>query len=286
MIRDRDRNELELQQMRVVVNALDGGLRRFAAGDLGTTLDTLFPAQWEGMRRDFNRGLNTLNGTMDSVVGNARLLREESDSLRKGVKQAAETDAEHTRQLSRTLADVGSLTQRLREQKIRAQHAAAIAQNAQVDIRRPKEAVETALKLIAEMDENQAGPISVESREALSSATQQIGRELDALCLYLDALTDHLGTLSETAQGQADAASSIYDDLNETAKSRRSVGLKADMATLTLDRVDRQIAEIDQKASRFARVTVIVQPPHDPDPHGSGPHGSGPRGLHLRLVKS
>jgi chromosome segregation ATPase len=285
MIRDRDRNELELQQMRVVVSALDGGLRRFAAGDLSTTLDTLFPAHWEGMRRDFNRGLNDLNGTMDSVVGNARLLREESDSLRRATKQAAETDTEHANQLSKTVAAVGTLTQRLREQKIRAQHAAAIAQNAQLDIGRPREAVEIALKLIAEMGD-QAGQISTERHEALSSATQQIGRELDALCLYLDALTDHLGTLSETAQGQAETGSSIYDDLTEIAKSRRSVSLKADMATLTLDRVDRQIAEIDQKASRFARVTVIVEPPHDPDPHGSGPHGPGPRGLHLRLVKS
>ncbi|WP_105383301.1 methyl-accepting chemotaxis protein [Neorhizobium alkalisoli] len=286
MIRDRDRNELELQQMRVVVNALDSGLRRFAAGDLSTTLDTLFPAQWEGMRRDFNRGLNALNGTMDSVVGNARLLREESDTLRRAAKQAAETDTEHAHQLSKTVAAVGTLTQRLREQKTRAQHAAAIAQNAQLDIGRPREAVETALKLIAEMGEDQAGQIATERHEALSSATQQVGRELDALCLYLDALTDHLGTLSETAQGQVETGSSIYDDLNEIAKSRRSVSLKADMTTLTLDRVDRQIAEIDQKASRFARVTVIVEPPHDPDPHGSGPHGPGPRGLHLRLVKS
>lgn len=286
MIRDRDRNELELQQMRVVVNALDSGLRRFAAGDIGATLDTVFPAQWEGMRRDFNRGLNALNGTMDSVVGNARLLRDESDSLRRATKRAAETDTEHANQLSKTVATVGTLTQRLREQKTRAQHAATIAQNAQLDIGRPREAVKAALKLIAEMGGDQDGEISAERHEALSSTTQQIGRELDALCLYLDALTDHLGTLSETAQGQAETASSIYDDLNEIAKSRRSVSLKADMTTLTLDRVDRQIAEIDQKASRFARVTVIVEPPHDPDPHGSGPHSPGPRGLHLRLVKS
>ena len=281
MIRDRDRNELELQQMRSVVDAMDGGLRRFAAGDLSTTIDLSFPIRWEGMRRDFNRGLNALNGTMDSVIGNARLLRDESDTLRKTMTETAEKNASEIERLSGTAATVSTVSQRLREQKARAQHAATIAQNAKLDMQRPREAVAAALQTIEAMSRKPDNDVSKEQLEILSARTQQIGRELDALCLYIDALNDHLGALSEAAENQAGVVSSTHEEMKDIARSQHAVRLKSDMATLALDRMDRQIAEIDQQASRFARVTVITEPPRDPSPVNPGR-----RGPHLRLVKS
>ncbi|MFB9952826.1 hypothetical protein ACFFP0_28610 [Rhizobium puerariae] len=282
MIRDRDPNELELQHMRIVVNALDSGVRRFAAADLGATLDSPFPAPWDGMRRDFNRGLNALNGTMDSVIGNARLLRDESDQLRTAMSEGAERQADHSARLSGAAAAAGALAQGLRQQKALARHTATIARNARLDLSRSAEAVSAALKLIEEMGSDGAdGRQSPDRGEALSAATRQIGRELDALGLYLDALNEHAGNLAEAAGDQAEAASATHADLGELARSRHAASLRTDIATLALDRMDRQIAEIDQKASRFARVTVIVPPPHDP-----APHEPGTRGSHLRLVKS
>ncbi|MBP1846217.1 methyl-accepting chemotaxis protein [Rhizobium petrolearium] len=276
MIRDRDPNELELQHMRVVVNALDSGLRRFAVGDLEATIDTPFPAHFEGMRRDFNRGLRALSGTMDSVVDNASLLRHESDSLRKSMTENAGKEADGSTRLSKAVAAAGSVALGLRQQKALAQHAATIAENAKLDIHRPREAIAGALKLIEKIGKEPGGKASSGRIEALSEKTEQIGRELDALSLYLDALGEHIVNLAEMAETQAGAASSAHDELNELAKSRRSASLKADIETLTLDRMDRNIAEIHQKASRFMHVTVITPPPRDP----------GTRGPHLRLVKS
>lgn len=276
MIRDRDPNELELQHMRVVVNALDSGLRRFAVGDLEATIDTPFPTHLEGMRRDFNRGLRALSSTVDSVIGNARLLRRESDALRKSMTENAGKEAEESTRLSKAVAAAGTVDLGLRQQKALAQHAATIAENAKLDIHRPKEAVAAALRLIEKIGSDPGGKASPGRIEALSEKTEQIGRELDALSLYLDALGEHIGNLAEAVETEAGTASSTYDELNELAKSRRSASLKADIETLTLDRMDREIAEIDQKASRFMHVTVITPPPRDP----------GTRGPHLRLVKS
>lgn len=272
MIRDRDPNELELQHMRVVVNALDSGLRRFAVGDLDATIDTPFPAHFEGMRRDFNRGLRALSGTMDTVVDNARIHRRESDALRKSMTENAGKEADESTRLSKAAADVGTVALGLRQQKALARHAATIAENARLDLHRPKEAVAAALRLVEEI----GGDLGGKGVAELSETTQQIGRELKALALYLDALGEHVGNLAQMAENQAGAASSAHDELNELAKSRRSASLKADIETLTLDRMDRNIAEIDQKASRFVHVTVIIPPPRDP----------GTRGPHLRLVKS
>ncbi|SMF04653.1 hypothetical protein SAMN02982989_4703 [Xaviernesmea oryzae] len=281
MIRDRDRNELELRHMRTVVDALDGGLRRFAAGDLNAAVNTPFPAPFEGMRRDFNRGVGALGGTLDALVGDALVLRSESDTLRNAMNESAGKDAEDSDRLSRAAASIGLMSQHLREQKTRAQHAATIAYNARLDMRRPKEAVAAALKTIEAMGRKPDGPASKVDLETLSLGTEQIGRELDALCLYLDALNDQLGILSETAGDQAEMASSTSEDVKDVSRARHAAKLKTDMATLALDRMDRQIADIDRKAGRFVRVSAVAEPPHDP-----APRDPGARGSHLRLVKS
>ncbi|MGK6312000.1 hypothetical protein [Neorhizobium sp. DT-125] len=270
-----------MRHLRTVVDALDAGLRRFAAGDLNATVDTPFPAQFEGMRRDFNRGVSALNGTLDALVGDVLVLRNESDTLRSAMNENAGKDAEDSDRLSKAAASIGALNQRLREQKTRAQHAATIAYNARLDIRRPKEVVAAALKTIEAIGRKPDGPASKTDLETLSLGTEQIGRELDALCLYLDALNDQLGILSEMAGDQAEIASSISKDLKDISRSRHAAKLKADMATLALDRMDRQIADIDRRANRFVRVGVVTEPPHDP-----APRDPGARGPHLRLVKS
>ncbi len=281
MIRDRDRNEMELQQLRVVVNALDGGLRRFASGGLTTGIDTPFPIQWEGMRRDFNRGLSGLNGAIDSVLGGARLLREDSASLRDSLTDAGRKDREHTDHLSRTTADSRALAQGFETLKAGSRHAAIIADRAREDLRRPKEAVAAALDVISRMEKRPDQRSQGAELGELSATTAQIGRELEALGLYLESLGDHLAALMQNADDHAGAAASHCETLAEMTRSRHGARLKGDIAALLLDRMDRQIADIDHKASRFTPVTVITEPPHDPSPADPGGRAS-----HLRLVKS
>src|SRR3546814_20718290 len=55
-MRDRDRLESELLELRAVAAALDGSLRRLACGDVSQQIGAPFPRAFEGMRQDFIRG--------------------------------------------------------------------------------------------------------------------------------------------------------------------------------------------------------------------------------------
>lgn len=67
-----DRNETELRNLRATVDMLDGGLRRFAAGDVRTTFENPFPLHFEGLRRDFNRGIGAVSRAADAVIDTSR----------------------------------------------------------------------------------------------------------------------------------------------------------------------------------------------------------------------
>ena len=56
------------QQQQLVVDALGSGLDRLANGDLVYRIDVGFPAEYEGLRRDFNAALDRLHATVSGFV--------------------------------------------------------------------------------------------------------------------------------------------------------------------------------------------------------------------------
>lgn len=80
----------------LVVDALDEGLRRLAQGDLSQRIDTEFPEEFEGVRRNFNDSIVTLRETIRQVVssagavgGGARQITVAADDLARRTEQQA-----------------------------------------------------------------------------------------------------------------------------------------------------------------------------------------------------
>ena len=186
MIQDRESIEMELQKLRAVTNALDGGLRRLAMGDIAQRLDMPFPDQFEGMRRDFNRGLSTLGGTIDAIIGNSRLLQAGSLEMRENIALDEETRAMQTAMIAKAVADISSFTQSVRSQKAHLEHAAMIARNARLDMRQPQEAVELAT--------------------AAANSAQHSASELHPSAEAIDKLAHQAGELAAKASRNGEAA--------------------------------------------------------------------------------
>lgn len=276
MIRDFDRHETELRETRETVDRLDGGLRRFAAGDIQTIIDQPFPLRLEGLRRDFNRGINTVNRAIETIGERSQTLRDQSAVVRNALT-AEETAQIERREKLRQAAALAAVSERdAKQQASLTQHISAIAHNARTDMRRPQEAIEAALKLIRNMGE-QAGA-SAEQRQALQDKTEEIGRELEAISLYVDAIADHVGELCTTTAGHAGETGRLRSNLDEVARAPQLNIGPASTPILSLDEMDRRIADIDRETSRFAVVPVFA--PITPTDGGSG------RKPFLRLVKA
>jgi methyl-accepting chemotaxis protein len=277
MIRDFDRNETELRDLRSAVDMLDGGLRRFATGDIHNTLDHAFPLRLEGLRRDFNRGLGGMTKAIDSVLDGTQSLRSDAEILREALSNSADAKAARAEKLAKLTSAAAAGTHSAKQQTIASQHVATIAQNARFDMRRPKEAVAAALKMIAAIETAKSETDDADRMSALRAKAEEIGRELDAIGLYVDALADHVSDLTKSAEKQTAATSALHAGLDDLSKTERAGSADAITASLTLDRMSRSVADIDREASRFMKVTVVTQPPSPP---------SGEHRPFLRLVKS
>lgn len=98
-----------------VIAGLGGGLSRLAAGDLSQTLDTVFAADYESLRADFNAALKQLRATMAAVgesVGNVRAgtaeMMEAADDLSRRTEHQAAA-------LEETVAALDGVTRTVKE---------------------------------------------------------------------------------------------------------------------------------------------------------------------------
>jgi methyl-accepting chemotaxis protein len=124
---------------------------------------------------------------------------------------------------------------------------------------------------------------STEAAAAARAPVERTGREIAAMSLYVDALDEHTRNLTSGAALEADAASALQTHLSELAKAGRESGSGEYEVKMILDRIDRDIAAIDQQAGRYVHVTVLSPQPPGP---ASPPTSPQPRpGSHLRLVK-
>lgn len=143
-MRDIEATRDEARDLKTVVEALDGGLRRLAVGDLTVRLDMPFPEEYEGLRADFNHALTILEDVLGMIGSSAQDLHSTCAATRDGMAETAEAGGRLTAAIAKTAADVSALAETLTMRKTQAQHTADIAQNARLDMRQSKEMMQAA----------------------------------------------------------------------------------------------------------------------------------------------
>jgi methyl-accepting chemotaxis protein len=283
MIRDYDRNETELRDLRRTADILDGGLRRFASGDIRTTLDEPLPLRFEGLRRDFNRGIATVGRTIGTVSANVDTMRADSETMASILRTQAQARQDQADRITRARSKTTAHERSAKQRQAITRHVGTIAHNTQLDMRRPKEAVAAALKLIETM-ELSGGNTSETGISAIRAKTEEIERELRAIGLYVDALAQNVEELTQSADAQAAEAETIRCELDEMAKAKDAQATETLSTSHVLDSLNRSIGEIDRAAARYSDVTILPAAPIFPP---EGPHPpSGGRKPFLRLIKT
>lgn len=107
---DAEREAREAEQA-TVVNALAAGLQKLSAGDLTGQIDTIFPAAYEDLRRDYNTAI----GNLAHLVRDLRSAAERIDSNTSEIASAADDLSRRTESnaatLEETAASIEQLTQ-------------------------------------------------------------------------------------------------------------------------------------------------------------------------------
>lgn len=144
------------------------------------------------------------------------------------------------------------------------------------------------IRSLAERAATAAKDISMLSRQSADAAeqgSQSIGRaeaEIDAMSVYMDALSGHLETIAASSSTEIEKVASIRLSVLALAKNGHDQSIVLEKLATRADHMMQEISMIDHHAGRFTPVTVLSQ-------HGTTIQPtvkSAKRGSHLRLVKS
>ncbi|MCJ8519591.1 methyl-accepting chemotaxis protein [Pseudorhizobium tarimense] len=220
-MQDRDKLESELLELRTVVDALDGSLRRLAMGDVYQQIDHPFPRGYDGLRKDFNRGLASVSATIDAIITRTKNVRLESSELRLTLKQKAEEESERDAALSALVAEAGSIADTARSQAAHVEHVSTILHNARLDMRRPKEAAARSV------ERTEMTCRSLAHLKRLTDEVKALLREASLLALNGGINAAHTGPEGEEA---LDAAKSLHSLTRQVGSTIEALGEAADCA--------------------------------------------------------
>ncbi|MBP2557877.1 methyl-accepting chemotaxis protein [Neorhizobium galegae] len=254
-LRDLEAAGEEARALRTVVEALDGGLRRLAVGDLTVRIDMPFPERYEGLRADFNHALTILEDVLGMIGSCAHGLHTDCVEARDELTKTAEAGRRLTATIARTAADVGRLAETQGERRMQVRHAAEIASNARLDMRPPKEMMQAAT---VAMEAIRKASLKIEPATA---TIREIAFQANMLALNAGIEAARPGeeagfkTVAEEIRGLAERAAEVAKEISglsrssaEAAelggKSVEKAGLELDAMTIYADALHGHVAAL------------------------------------------
>lgn len=200
-MQDRDKLESELLELRTVVDAFDGSLRRLAMGDVQQQIQQPLPRGYDGLRKDFNRGLASIGTALDTIISRSREVRLDADELHQTLKRRAEEETCRQTALAATLAETSSAADTARRQSAHVEHIATILHNARLDMSRPKQSAAQSVSHTARACQ------SVAHLKSLTDEIRAVLREASLVALNGGINAAHTGAEGEEA---LDAAKNLH----------------------------------------------------------------------------
>lgn len=230
----------EAYGLKTVVEALDGGLRRLAVGDLTVRLDMPFPEEYEGLRADFNHALTILEDVLGMIGSGAHGLHSTCAATRDGMAEAAEAGGRLTAAIAKAAADVGALAEALRERKMQARHAADIAHSARLDMRPSKEMMQAAT---VAMEAIRKASLKI---EPASANIRDIAFQANMLALNAGIEAAHSGDAENDFKSVAEEIRGLAERAAEAAKEISGLSRKsaeaAELGGRSVEKVGGELA--------------------------------------------
>ncbi|MFN3830901.1 MAG: methyl-accepting chemotaxis protein [Allorhizobium sp.] len=211
---ERDHEARSLQE---VVETLDKGLDRLAAGDLAFRIETRFPADLEGLRSNFNKAIETLSATLGGIGENSVAVREGAEEMRTGADQLAERTERQAAAITQAANAIQEITSAVKTQISRAEEAERIARAAKDD---------TAMSGLIMRD-------TIAAMEAIQGSSQEINKivsVIDEIAFQTNLLALNAGVEAARAGESGKGFAVVAQEVRELAQ--RSSNAAKEIANL------------------------------------------------------
>ncbi|MCG9915341.1 MAG: methyl-accepting chemotaxis protein [Phenylobacterium sp.] len=157
---ERQRNDAEraeaAAQLAEVVEALGEGLKRLAAGDLASRLNSPFAADYERLRGDFNASVATLNSAISAVANGARGIGGGVEEIAQASDDLSRRTEQQAAGLEETAAALDQITATVRQTADGARQANAAISEAKTESERSGAVVIQAVQAMSEIEKSSA----------------------------------------------------------------------------------------------------------------------------------
>lgn len=110
LLRAQEENEAMLAAQNDMVEALRVGVNRLSSGDLRARIETVFPPEYEQLRRDFNAAMENLAQAMQVVIDNAQAIGGEAQEISNAASDLAQRTERQAATLAETATSLDQLT--------------------------------------------------------------------------------------------------------------------------------------------------------------------------------
>jgi len=234
-----------------VVDGLAKGLERLAAGALTFRLTDNFPADYEQLRADFNRAMDTLQDTMREVATNATAVRSGAGEISQASDDLSRRTEQQAASLEETAAALDQITATVRKTAEGAAQSRESVGSAKADAERSGVVVRDAISAMSEI-ENSSGQIS-----QIIGVIDEIAFQTNLLALNAGVEAARAG---DAGKGFAVVASEVRALAQRSAEAAKEIKSLINVST---DQVESGVALVGQTGQAlqqiFAQFSQIAQ---------------------------
>ncbi len=231
---------------REVVDALGQGLGRLADNDLTHRLETPFAADYEALRRDFNRAMSAVADAIGAVTGAANGIKSGSADIRQASDDLSQRTEQQAASLEETAAAMEEITCTVRETAAGARRANTAVGDARTEAESSGEVVRRAVAAMGGIERS-------------SSEISEIISVIDGIAFQTNLLALNAGVeaarAGDAGKGFAVVASEVRALAQRSADAAKDVKVKIHAST---EQVDAGVALVSETGKALQRIIARI----------------------------
>jgi methyl-accepting chemotaxis protein len=237
---------LAQKEQALVVSSIAEGLEKLSTGDLVFRLRTPFAADYEKLREDFNRAVETLQQTMAILSESSRGIRAGTDEISQASSELSRRTENQAASLEEAAAALDQITATVRRTAEGADHARDIVGQAKGDAEGSRRVVDDAVSAMGEI-------------ESSSREISQIIGVIDEIAFQTNLLALNAGVeaarAGESGKGFAVVAQEVRALAQRSAEAAKDIKR---LITASGGQVERGVDLVGQTGEALARIAERV----------------------------